>query len=465
LRFRGLGAKGPRTLAGPQVGDGGPVATFQVSPNYNWIGLILAGRGSTGTPTAVTTDTDRLTGGLWLVNGQTGQRFPIAGNIYPPGGPAAAPPIAQAIGSSLAFSPDSRLLAYVAANSPAGDRGTDLLLAPVALPPSDGPPPRPVRLARSADGLILDPVWSPTRRYVAFLEAPQLGTGAGYDAVIKSIGLQNDRPSGEPILLIDGRKLPNNRRASPPLDLTWTDANTLAFQAFTAEQGIGGTWQVGPGKRDSDPSEVAPGQAGPAAWSGPDPGGQRWLAYRLPGHGVFIVPGGSSALQATALLTDTAISGTGAIAPTWAQGARYVAFSAADGRLLIADRAQPGSVADTGPPGAQAVRAAWNDSAGDMARLALAGPQQLIIVDPAGKQRAQIALTGLGGAPQRIVWQPLALDMNGPPRLLVQGGDAGTGAPIRAYELHEDAGTLVPLADFTSDTPDPPQWTRLAPGP
>ncbi len=462
LRFRGLTAQGPRTLAGPDQGDGGPVAAFQVSPNYNWTGFVLAGRGSTGPPTAVTTDTDRLTGGLWLVNGQTGQRFQIAGNIYPPGGPAAAQPIAQSVARSLTFSPDSRLLAYVAANSPAGERGTDLLLAQAALPPTDGPPPRPVRLARSADALILGPVWSPTRRYVAFLEAPQLGTGAGYDAVIKAVGLQNDRPVDEPVLLVDGRTLPNNRRASPPIDLTWTDGNTLAFQAFTAEHGIDGTWQVGPGKRDSDPSEVAPGQAGPAAWSGPDPGGQRWLAYRLPGHGLFIVPGGSSALQATALLTDTALTGTGAIAPTWAIGARYVAVSTADQHLLIADRAQPGTGADTGAAGAEAVRAAWNNAAGEDARLALVGPQQLTIVDPRGTVRAQIALTGLGGAPQRVIWQPLALDMNGPSRLLVQGADTGSGALTRVYELHETDGTLLPLTEFTSVAADPPQWTRLA---
>jgi hypothetical protein len=111
LRFRGLTTQGPRTLAGPDAGDGGPVAAFQVSPNNNWTGLILGGRGSTGNATTVTTDTDRLTGGLWLINGQTGQRFQIAGNIYPPGGPAAARPIAQAVSSSLTFSPDSRLLA------------------------------------------------------------------------------------------------------------------------------------------------------------------------------------------------------------------------------------------------------------------------------------------------------------------------------------------------------------------
>jgi hypothetical protein len=466
LRFRGLGAQGPRTMAGPDLGDGGPVTAYAVSPNYNWIGLILAGRGNIGTPTVPTTTPDPLTGGLWLVNGQNGQRFQIAGGIYPPGGPAAARPIAQAVSSSLTFSPDSRLIAYVIANSPSGDRGTDLMIAQVALPPLDAPPPRPVRLARSADALILGPVWSPVRRYVAFLEAPQLGTGAGYDAVIKSVALLNDRPAEDPVLLIDGRTLPNERRASPPLDLTWTDGNTLAFQAFTAQSGISGTWQIGPGKRDSDPSEVAPGQAGPAAWSSPDPSGQRWLAYRLPGHGLFIVPGGgSSDLQATALVTSTAVSGSGAIPPIWAQAARYVAFSAADARVLIADRTAPGTVADTGAAGAAAVRAAWNDSAGDGARLALAGPQQLTIVDAGGQARAQIALTGLGGSPQRLVWQPLALDMNGPPRLLVQGADTGAGAPTRVYELHESDGTLVPLADFFTDPAAPPQWTRLAVGP
>jgi hypothetical protein len=173
------------------------------------------------------------------------------------------------------------------------------------------------------------------------------------------------------------------------------------------------------------------------------------------------VPGGSSALQATALLTDTTITGNGAIAPTWAIGARYVAFSAPGPRLLIADRAEPGTVADTGPAGTEAVRAAWNNAAGEDARLALVGPQQLTIVDPRGTVRAQIALTGLGGAPQRVIWQPLALDMNGPPRLLVQGADTGSGALTRVYELHEADGTLLPLAEFTSAA-DPPQWTRLA---
>ncbi len=466
LRFRSLSATGPRTLAGPEMGDGGPVTAFQVSPNYNWIGFLLAGRGNLGTPTVPVTTTDLLTGGLWLVNGQSGRRFPIAGNIYPPGGPATARPIAQAAAGSLAFSPDSRLLAYVAANSPAGDRGTDLLIAQAALPPQDAPPIRPIRLARSADGLILGPVWAPTRRYVAFLEAPQLGTGAGYDAVIKAVTLQNDQPQADPVLLIDGRTLPNNRQAIPPIDLTWTDANTLAFQAFTAQNGIDGTWQVGPAKHNSDPSEVAPGQAGPASWSGPDPGGQRWLAYRLPGHGLFIVPGGgSSDLQATALLTDTTVSGTGAISPLWAQGARYLAFSAADNRLRIADREHPGTVADTGLGGTGAVRAVWNNSGGDAARLAVASPLQLTILDPGGKTRAQVALTGLGDAPQRIVWQPLALDMNGPPRLLVQGADTGSGAPTRVYELHEADRTLVPLAEFTSDPAAPPQWIRLAQAP
>jgi hypothetical protein len=466
LRFRGLGAQGPLTLAGPNLGEGGPVTVFQVSPNYNWIGLILAGRGSIGTPRTVTTDTDRLTGGLWMINGQNGQRFQVASNIYPPGGPAIAQPIAQAVSSSLAFSPDSRLLAYVSANSASGDRGTDLMLVQAVLPPLDGPPQRPQRLARSADALIVGPVWAPTRRYIAFLEAPQLGTGAGYDAVNMAVALQNDRLSGDPLLLIDGRTLPMGRQASPPLDLTWTDANTLAFQAFTAQSGINGTWQIGPGKRDSDPAEVAPGQAGPAAWSSPDPGGQRWLAYRLPGHGVFAVPGGgNSALQPTALLTDTTATGSGAIPPTWAQGARWVAFSAADGRLLIADRTTPGQVADTGAGGAAAVRAAWNSVGGDGARLALAGPQQLTIVDPAGKTHAQVVLAGLGGAPQRLVWQPLALDMNGPPRLLIQGADSGSGAPTRVYELHEADGTLVPLADFTADPATPPQWIRLAQAP
>ena len=366
LRFRGLGAQGPRTLAGPDLGDGGPVAAYQVSPNYNWTGLILAGRGSLGTPTVPITTTDPLVGGLWLVNGQNGQRFQIAGSIYPPGGPAVARPIAQAVSSSLAFSPDSRRLAYVAANSTSGDRGTDLLLAQVGVPPIDAPPPRPVRLARSADALILGPVWSPARRYVAFLEAPQLGTGAGYDAVIKSVALLNDQPNGDPVLLIDGRTLPNNRQASPPLDLTWTDGGTLAFEAFTAQSGISGTWQVGPGKSTSDPSEVAPGQAGPATWSGPDPSGRPRLAYRLPGHGLFVVPGGgSSDLQATALVTDTAVSGNGAIPPTWAQAAHVCRLQRRNGRLLIADRTQPGTVADTGAAGAAAVRAAWNDSAGD----------------------------------------------------------------------------------------------------
>jgi hypothetical protein len=82
-------------------------------------------------------------------------------------------------------------------------------------------------------------------------------------------------------------------------------------------------------------------------------------------------------------------------------------------------------------------------------------------VDPRGQPRAQIALTGVGGAPQRVIWQPLALDMNGPPRLLVQGADTGSGALTRVYELHEADGTLLPLAEFTSAA-DPPQWTRLA---
>ena len=86
----------------------------------------------------------------------------------------------------------------------------------------------------------------------------------------------------------------------------------------------------------------------------------------------------------------------------------------------------------------------------------------MTIVDSTGHARAEVALTGLGGAPQRIVWQPLALDMSGAPRLVVQGADTGSGAPTRVYELHEADGTLVPLADFSSDPATPPQWTRLA---
>jgi hypothetical protein len=389
------------------------------------------------------------TSSLWALEmGNGGVRRQLAADVLPTACDDAGR--AGVVAQGLAFAPDSRRLAYVAAQGASGTVG----LWVVDADPRGQDTPRP--LAVPETGLLISPRWAPDGSALAFLDAADLGQNGLYDANVAVLKIDGSGAPGQPAVVATGHALPGGAQAMPPFDLTWLDSRTLAFQAWNPASGPDSVWAVDVGSAGAAPRRLSGNQAGLGAW-GPAGVGPRLFAYRRAGVGLFVAGSGGDALLAPA---DEA-GGAGAVPPIWSAGGEAVAFSDRAGRLLMADRAEPGPPAAAPLP--QALHAAWSATPGEAPILAAiaSDARTLALYDRRGAQLASASPQGVAGSPQEIVWEPTTPD-DAARRLAVRyAGGAGSGARFALFRFDPAGRALRQLPGQAIDDGSPLVWARL----